>query len=172
MNCTKKGKSAMSIGSRLKAQCFGFICAVTVLTSGWAEASELMATEMLHFYAKTSAQKVLEPAGLSMVPGTLDVTERQTYAADLRPALRAITGNLVEDYVAEFSVVNSAGQKRQARMLLRVAIGHAPDAAASQNQTLINTVDRSGTRAVRALILGLGQAETNPVSLRALALQP
>jgi hypothetical protein len=156
----------------LKWMWVGAISTIAMSVGSVAQASELVASEMLHAYAKMSARRVLQPAGLEMLPGTLDLRERETHRADLRPAIRAITGQLVEDYIAEFTVQNAAGEKRPARMVLRVAVGHDRDNEAAINQTLIQTADRSGEREVRSLVLSLGHHERKRIELHDLGLRP
>ncbi len=156
----------------LKWMLLGAISTIAMSVGSVAQASELVASEMLHAYAKMSARRVLQPAGLEMLPGTLDLRERETHRADLRPAIRAITGQLLEDYIAEFTVQNAAGEKRPARMVLRVAVGHDRDNEAAINQTLIQTADRSGEREVRSLVLSLGHHERKRIELHDLGLRP
>ena len=162
----------MSNAVSFKMLWMSVVSALAMSLGGVAQASELVASEMLHAYAKLSARRVLQPAGLEVLPGTLDLRERVTHRADLRPAIRAITGQLVEDYIAEFTVQNAAGEKRSASMVLRVAVGHDRENEAARNQTLIQTLDRSGEREVRSLVLSVGHHERKRIELSDLGIRP
>jgi hypothetical protein len=125
------------------------ILAISVAGASAANAEEISTSETTVGYARQTLNRVLG-AEYALVPGSIQISLRQSTIVDIGGAVRAVFGKEKSEYQVDFRVMDPAQKVFQGRTYMTIEAANASDVSSDQdNNTTLRGVDAGTGRQIK-----------------------